>query len=135
MIEPNKLIATALLCLHTMLTHAAIDPALLAPLAGDDPDARIEAVGKIAALANDDAYKVLSALKRASSTLSTPAGSGGVISRTSCRRPPSRKTRKILAGTPRWDISMLLPPGSNFKSRSFSARVTGNALGSPPPTG
>jgi urea transport system permease protein len=73
MIKPNKLIATALLCLHTMLAHAAIDPALLAPLAGDDPDARIEAVGKIAALANDDAYKVLSALKN-DTLYATPEG-------------------------------------------------------------
>ncbi|MET0964648.1 MAG: urea ABC transporter permease subunit UrtB, partial [Noviherbaspirillum sp.] len=59
----NKLIAMALLCLHVALAHAAIDPALLQPLAGDDPDERIAAVGRIAALANDDAYKVLSALK------------------------------------------------------------------------
>jgi urea transport system permease protein len=46
-----------------MLAQAAIDAALLKPLAGDDPDARIEAVNKIAALANADAHKVLSALK------------------------------------------------------------------------
>ena len=69
----NKLIATALLCLHAALAHAAIDPALLQPLAGDDPDARIEAVGQIAALANDDAYKVLSALKN-DTLYATPEG-------------------------------------------------------------
>ncbi|RYE79519.1 MAG: urea ABC transporter permease subunit UrtB, partial [Oxalobacteraceae bacterium] len=68
-----KLTATALLCLHAAFAHAAIDPALLAPLAGDDPDARIEAVGKIAALANDDAYKVLSALKN-DTLYATPEG-------------------------------------------------------------
>src|SRR4051812_14750017 len=58
-----KLMAAALLCLHGALAHAAIDPALLKPLAGDDPDARIEAVNKIAALANEDAFKILDALK------------------------------------------------------------------------
>src|SRR3954465_1977393 len=68
-----KLMAAALLCLHGALAQAAIDPALLAPLAGDDPDARIEAVGKIAALANDDAYKVLSALKN-DTLYATPDG-------------------------------------------------------------
>ena len=40
-------------CLHA---HAVIDTALLAPLAGDDPDARIVAVTQIAALVDDDAY-------------------------------------------------------------------------------
>jgi urea transport system permease protein len=86
MIKPNKLIATALLCLHTMLAHAAIDPALLAPLAGDDPDARIEAVGKIAALANDDAYKVLSALKN-DTLYATPEGKVLIVDGTTALDP------------------------------------------------
>jgi urea transport system permease protein len=43
--------------------HAGIDPVLLAPLAGDDPDARVEAIVKIGALANDDATRLLTALK------------------------------------------------------------------------
>jgi urea transport system permease protein len=43
--------------------QAHIERALLAPLAGDDPDARVEAVGRIAALANDDAQRLLQALK------------------------------------------------------------------------
>ncbi|RJF95002.1 urea ABC transporter permease subunit UrtB [Noviherbaspirillum saxi] len=47
----------------TLTAHAAIDPALLKPLGGDDPDARIEAVNQIAALANEDALKLLNALK------------------------------------------------------------------------
>ncbi|MES2933680.1 MAG: urea ABC transporter permease subunit UrtB [Pseudomonadota bacterium] len=47
----------------SLASHAAIDANLLKPLAGDDPDARIEAVVKIAALANDDAARVLQALK------------------------------------------------------------------------
>jgi urea transport system permease protein len=62
----KKLLAALLLCLHAALVHAAVDAALLAPLAGDDPDARIEAVGKIAALASDDAYRLLSALQNES---------------------------------------------------------------------
>jgi urea transport system permease protein len=63
MIPIKKLILAGCLCLHSMLAFAAIDAALLAPLGGDDPDARILAVGNIAALANDDAAKVLKALK------------------------------------------------------------------------
>src|SRR5918912_329996 len=59
----KQLIAALWLCAHSMLAQAAIDPALLKPLAGDDPDARIDAVGKIAALANDEAFKVLDALR------------------------------------------------------------------------
>jgi urea transport system permease protein len=51
------------LCANMLAAHAAIDSALLAPLAGDDPDARVEAVNKIAALANEDAFRILSALK------------------------------------------------------------------------
>jgi urea transport system permease protein len=47
----------------TMLpARATVDPALLKPLAGDDPDVRIAAVGRIAALGNDDALKVLQAI-------------------------------------------------------------------------
>jgi urea transport system permease protein len=55
------LFATACLTL-SLAAQAAIDPALIKPLGGDDPDARIEAVNKIAALVNDDAAKVLNAL-------------------------------------------------------------------------
>jgi urea transport system permease protein len=55
----------ALACLLMLCSaaRAAIDPALLKPLAGDDPDERIAAVGKIAALASDDAVRVLQALQ------------------------------------------------------------------------
>ena len=59
---PQFLLA-ATLCAQTLNAAAAIDAALLKPLTGDDPDARIEAVGKIAALANQEALKVLTALK------------------------------------------------------------------------
>ncbi len=52
----------ALLCLQAVTALAAIDPVLLKPLAGDDPDARIAAVSQIATLADEDAFKVLNAL-------------------------------------------------------------------------
>jgi urea transport system permease protein len=74
MTHPFKhLFAALALCLTAIAAHAAIDPALLKPLAGDDPDARIEAVGRIAALASDDARKVLQAL-RDDALYATPAG-------------------------------------------------------------
>ena len=91
MINLNKLIATALLCLHAVLAQAAIDPALLQPLAGDDPDARIEAVGQIAALANDDAYKVLSALKN-DTLYATPEGRVLVVDGTTAWDPATGAT-------------------------------------------
>jgi urea transport system permease protein len=62
----KKLLLMACLLLSGALSgaaHATIDPALLAPLAGDDPDARVEAIVKIGALANDDATRLLTALK------------------------------------------------------------------------
>ncbi|WP_093553748.1 urea ABC transporter permease subunit UrtB [Pseudoduganella namucuonensis] len=59
----RRTLCAVALSLQALAAHAAIDPALLAPLAGDDPEARIEAVGKIAVLANEDARKVLQALK------------------------------------------------------------------------
>ncbi|NMM27539.1 MAG: urea ABC transporter permease subunit UrtB [Glaciimonas sp.] len=52
-----------LMCTQSFVAHAAIDTRILKPLTGDDSDARIEAIGKIAALANDDAAKVLRAIK------------------------------------------------------------------------
>ena len=58
---PRFLIAACWMTL-ALSAQAAIDPALIKPLGGDDPDARIEAVNRIAALANDDAQKVLTAL-------------------------------------------------------------------------
>ncbi|WP_343583787.1 urea ABC transporter permease subunit UrtB [Herbaspirillum sp.] len=61
------------LCAQALAAHAAIDPALLKPLGGDDPDARIEAVNRIAALASDDAVKVLNALN-SDALYVTPAG-------------------------------------------------------------
>lgn len=57
------LFAVGWLCIHSAAAHAAVDAALLKPLAGDDPDARIAAVGEIAALASEDALKILNAIK------------------------------------------------------------------------
>ncbi|HYD61814.1 MAG TPA: urea ABC transporter permease subunit UrtB [Noviherbaspirillum sp.] len=73
----RHLITAVLLCAQT-LAHAAIDPELLKPIAGDDPDARIEAVSKIAALANDDALKLLNALKN-DTLYATPDGKVFII--------------------------------------------------------
>jgi urea transport system permease protein len=56
-------LAAGLLWMLCALAHATVDQALLTPLAGDDPDARIEAVNKIAALASPDAQRILVALK------------------------------------------------------------------------
>ncbi|MES2259232.1 MAG: urea ABC transporter permease subunit UrtB [Pseudomonadota bacterium] len=58
----KKLILLACFCLSAV-AQAAIDPQLLKSLGGDDPDARIAAIGAIAALANDDALRVLNAIK------------------------------------------------------------------------
>ncbi len=52
-------IACLLLC---GAVQAAIAPALLAPLAGDDFDPKLDAIAKIGALANDDATRLLTAL-------------------------------------------------------------------------
>ncbi|TCS38435.1 amino acid/amide ABC transporter membrane protein 1 (HAAT family) [Paucimonas lemoignei] len=59
----RKLLLLAWLLAHSLSATAGMDPALLAPLAGDDPDARIEAVNKIAALSHQDAVRVLHALQ------------------------------------------------------------------------
>jgi urea transport system permease protein len=59
----KKLILAACLCLQSFAAGAAIDAAMLQPLAGDDSDARIVAIDNIAALANDDAAKMLKAIK------------------------------------------------------------------------
>ncbi|MGH8806501.1 MAG: urea ABC transporter permease subunit UrtB [Noviherbaspirillum sp.] len=74
----KKLFVLGWLCATALAAHAAIDPALLQPLAGDDPDARIEAVNKIAALANEDALKLLNALKN-DALYATPEGKVFVV--------------------------------------------------------
>ncbi|MGZ3242096.1 MAG: urea ABC transporter permease subunit UrtB, partial [Burkholderiaceae bacterium] len=59
----KKLLLISFFSVQSVVAFAAIDSALLKPLAGDDADARIDAVNKIATLANEDAFKVLTALK------------------------------------------------------------------------
>jgi urea transport system permease protein len=65
-------LAALVLCLPA-LAHAALDPALLQPLAGDDPDARVAAVARIAATGGSDARQVLQALLD-DALVATPAG-------------------------------------------------------------
>jgi urea transport system permease protein len=66
------ILATLALCLP-LFAHAALDPALLQPLAGDDPDARVDAVARIAASGSPDARKLLQALLD-EELMATPAG-------------------------------------------------------------
>jgi urea transport system permease protein len=68
----KHLLATLSLCLP-LLAHAALDPALLQPLAGDEPDARVDAVARIAATGGGDARQVLQALLD-DALVATPAG-------------------------------------------------------------
>ena len=56
-----------------VLANAAIDPALLQPLAGDDPEARVDAIARIAASGSPDARKLLQALLD-EELVATPAG-------------------------------------------------------------
>ena len=57
----KHMLAALALCMPA-LAYAAIDPAVLRPLAGDDPDARVAAVAGIAATGTVDARRVLQAL-------------------------------------------------------------------------
>jgi len=59
----RKICASIVLLVFSLTAHAAIDGKLLQALAGDDPDARIGAVNSIAALGNEEAVEVLTALK------------------------------------------------------------------------
>jgi len=58
----RRLLAGIALCLLAGAAQAAIAPALLQPLAGDDPDARVAAVAAIGALGTPEAAAVLRAL-------------------------------------------------------------------------
>ncbi len=79
------------LCTQAISAHAAIDPALLKPLAGDDPDARIAAVTGIAALANQDAQKILQAINN-DALYATPAGDVFIIDGSDAFNPATDKT-------------------------------------------
>ncbi|MYN09491.1 urea ABC transporter permease subunit UrtB [Pseudoduganella aquatica] len=93
----KRILLIALLCLHALGAHAAIDPALLAPLAGGDPDARIEAVGKIAALADADALKVLQALN-GDTLYATPDGAILVVDGDKAWNPATGATSPVPDG-------------------------------------
>ncbi|MBC3917245.1 urea ABC transporter permease subunit UrtB [Undibacterium sp. CY18W] len=59
----RKICASIVLLVFSLGAHAAIDGKLLQALSGDDPDARIVAVNSIAAMGNEEAVEVLTALK------------------------------------------------------------------------
>ena len=89
-----------LLCALAFSAQAAIEPKLLAPLAGDDPDARIEAVNAIAALASEDASKVLNALKNEAlyANPAKPDGPVYVVEDDKAYDPASGKTTALPEG-------------------------------------
>jgi urea transport system permease protein len=90
----RHLFAATALCLQAVAAHATVAPALLTPLAGDDPDARIEAVGRIAALADDDARKLLQALQ-GDALYVTPAGQVMVVDGEQAWDPATGKTLRV----------------------------------------
>jgi urea transport system permease protein len=85
------------LFLHALVAHAAIDASLLKPLAGDDPDARIAAVGRIAVLANEDAARILNALNT-DSLSATPDGRVVIVNGDTAYDPATDKTIPLPAG-------------------------------------
>jgi len=93
----KKLFIAACLCFQAVAAHAAIDPALLKPLAGDDSDARIEAVNRIAALANDDALRVLKSL-RDETLYATPDGQVLIVNDDKAFDPATDKTGAVPDG-------------------------------------
>jgi urea transport system permease protein len=93
----KRLLAAAALWLTAFAAHASVAPALLQPLAGDDPDARIEAVGRIAALATADARKVLQALQD-DALYATPDGALLVVDGEQAWDPATGRTQAIPDG-------------------------------------
>jgi urea transport system permease protein len=90
--KPTRFLSLfAVLLLQASLSHAAIDGALLKPLAGDDFEARIDAVGKIAALANEDANRVLKALIK-ETLYATPDGNILIVEDGKAFDPATDKT-------------------------------------------
>jgi len=86
----KSLLLNLTLC-WSSLAQAAIDPALLKPLAGDDPDARVDAVNAIAALANDDSLKVLNAIKN-ETLYAAPDGTVYIVDNNIAYNPADGKT-------------------------------------------
>ncbi|MDY7548888.1 urea ABC transporter permease subunit UrtB [Glaciimonas sp. Gout2] len=95
----KKTLIIGWLCIQTMAAHAAVDPALLKSLAGDDPDVRIEAVNKIAALANEDAAKILNALNT-DALYSRPNGDVLIIDDTKTDNPAFNPATDQSGATP-----------------------------------
>jgi urea transport system permease protein len=87
----KRLLLISILSVQSIAAFAAIDPALLKPLAGDDSDARIDAVNKIANLANEDAFKVLTALKN-DTLYATPDGKVFIIDNDQAYNPATGQT-------------------------------------------
>ncbi|MFZ6845413.1 urea ABC transporter permease subunit UrtB [Undibacterium sp. RuTC16W] len=93
----KKIVLPGLLCLHAAIASAAIDPAVLKPLAGDDPDARIAAVNQIAVMANQDALKVLTALKN-DALYATPDGQLYIVDNDKATNLANDKTTPLPEG-------------------------------------
>ncbi|GIZ50612.1 urea ABC transporter permease subunit UrtB [Noviherbaspirillum aridicola] len=93
----RKLLVTGWLCATALTAEAAIDPELLRPLAGDDPDARIEAVNKIATLANEEAFTLLNALKN-DNLYATPDGDVLIVEDDKATDPATGKTGPVPEG-------------------------------------
>jgi urea transport system permease protein len=87
----KKFLAIGCLCAQSLAAHAAIDAALLRQLAGDDSDTRIEAINQIAALANEDAFKIITAL-RDETLYTTPDGRVFIIDGDQAFDPATDKT-------------------------------------------
>ena len=82
------------LCVQSLSAQAAIDAELLKPLAGDDPALRIEAVNEIAALASDDAFKVLQAMRNYG-LYATPEGQVLVVDGNRAWNPVNGETTDV----------------------------------------
>lgn len=93
----KNLFAAGCLCAQALAAHAAIDATLLKPLAGDDPDARIEAVNGIAALATDEAYKILNAIRN-ETLYAAPDGSLLIVENGKAFNPASGNTVPVPDG-------------------------------------
>lgn len=89
-----RLLAMGWLCAQTITAHAAIDPALLRPLAGDDPDARIAAVARIAALANAEAQQLLNAIVH-DALVTSPGGDVFIVNDSGAFNPATGKTTSM----------------------------------------
>jgi len=120
----KRLLLALLLCINA-LAHAAIDPAILAPLAGDDPDARVAAVARIAVLANDDAHRVLQALQQ-DTLYATPDGKILIVGDSETYDPATGKT----LATPEGVDGIVV---NNRLRSAVEAALSGLALLSPDP--